>query len=885
MASELLATKLRIPPRTHLLVRRARLIDALEEAVPCHKLTLVAAPAGYGKTTLLADWARSTSLPVAWLSLGEEDNDVARFFRYLLSAWEREWPGIGESRLGLLLEAKEPNPDAILTAFTNVASDLPDPMVFVLDDIHLIDDPAIYEALAFLLDHLPPGVHFVLAGRDEPPLPLARYRARQEQFDIDTADLQFQLEETEAFLNDEMRLDLAGDRIASLHGQLEGWIAGTQMVALTLRRSDRPVEDIVISGRHRFIADYLSEDVLAQLSDDIRRFMLRTSILDRFSSPLCDAVTGGHEGQAMLEEIEREHLFVVPLDDNREWYRYHRLFAEFMQAELQRGYPDEVADLHCRAARWYLTSDLSEPAFQHAVAANDPELAVQIVDRYYLIQLHGGELNVLRAWIDAVPAEWHVTYPQFDLIRSALLAMEGKVADCIRCLDDVEGRLTPPETDEMRWQLARVASYRCFIACFRNDLVSAEALADQALRELRADDIGARASIYHALGDTYSRNGRWEDARQAYLKVLEYGRHYAGQMQAAHVFGALADLELRQGRLQVAAAYWRKGLDAVQSPANWGRLPAPVIGWVYVRMGELLYERNDLAGAWDHVSRGLERAEAGGDIRTTIAGCLFAGRIRLTEGDIDAATAYLERARPLVDATSFPEWTSRFERLQLELWLATDRLRAAVNWSDSMLAGDVLRERPEPEVAQLATARALIVKGDNQSIDRALGLLSPLLRVAEAGGRAGIQIEGLALQALAHWQRGDRPAALTALEQALRLAEPEDYQRLFADYGLPMARILQEARSREILPVYVDRLLDACGATGRERPFLAEPLTEREQEILELIAAGLTNREIADRLSIAVETVKKHTGNIYGKLAARGRTEAVARGRELALLR
>ena len=335
MQSSALATKIQIPPQTHRVVRRARLVDALEHGVPDHKLVLISAPAGYGKTTLLAQWAHTSSLRVAWLSLGEEDNDPDRFFRYLLAAWETVHPGIRESPLGLLLGALEPDRDAVLSAFINVANDLPDHTVFVLDDVHLIEDASIHEALTFLLDHLPPTLHFVLAGRAEPPLPLARYRARNELLELRSEDLQFLAEETTALLNLLMERELAEDAIISLHGQLEGWVAGLQLASLTLRHQDEAAP-VVISGRHRFIADYLSEDVLDHLPEETRRFLLQTSILDRLCGSLSDAVIGTSGGQEMLEHLERENLFLVPLDASQEWFRYHRLFAEFLRAELHR---------------------------------------------------------------------------------------------------------------------------------------------------------------------------------------------------------------------------------------------------------------------------------------------------------------------------------------------------------------------------------------------------------------------------------------------------------------------------------------------------------------------------------------------------------------------
>ena len=419
-------------------------------------------------------------------------------------------------------------------------------------------------------------------------------------------------------------------------------------------------------------------------------------------------------------------------------------------------------------------------------------------------------------------------------------------------------------------------------------MTQAETLAERALGYLPELDLSWRPGIYAALGDTYRQNGRWDEAKQCYLKALVVTDSPPLRFMSAHVFGALADLALRQGHLREANAYWSKALAVIQDRENWGRLELPVNGWVYIRLGELLYERNELADAWAHLSQGLERAELGGDVRALIAGYLIAGRARLTEGDIEAAFEHLERARPLVEKAPFANWTSRFERFQLEVWLAQDRLRAAVDWAETALRDGALEGRSESEASQLAIARVLIAKGDAPSIERARTLLERLYQTAQVEGRMGVAIEALVLQALADWRRGEGADAMTSLEHALRLAEPEGYVRLFADLGLPMARLLQEARSRAVMPDYVARLLAAFGAdltspasTGQALP---EPLTHREQEILELVAAGLTNQEIADRLVISPETVKKHTGTIYGKLGVGNRTEAVAKARALDLL-
>jgi LuxR family maltose regulon positive regulatory protein len=868
-------------------VNRPRLIDALERGILDYKLVLISTPAGYGKTTLLAQWAHESHFSVAWLSVGEEDNDPDRFLRYLLTAWEEAQPGVRDSALGVLLGGLLPDRDAVLAAFVNVACDAPDHVVFVLDDYHLIEDPSIHQALTFLLDHLPPTLHVVLAARADPPLPLARFRARHQLLELRAEHLAFLEEETWRFLNGLMGLDLAPDEVVSLHARLEGWIAGLQLASLTVGRRHDETDSPVVSGRHRFIADYLSEDVLAGQSDEVRRFLLRTSVLDALSGPLCDAVTETAGGQATLERLERANLFLVPLDDRREWFRYHRLFADFLRTELVRHHPDEETHLHRRAARWYLANDLPEPAFHHAVAGDDPELVLQIGEHYFDLKLLNGEFRMLERWLESLPERWRSDYPLIGLFRAGVMLFTGALDVGARCIDEVEQGLERAEIEDKRWDMARVFAVRCALACFQNDLQAAEDYADRALQDLPEEDHVFRAAIHHALGDTYRRNGRWEEARGCYLTVLGLVHEPAYRIRSAHVHGALAYLELLRGRLRDAAAHWREAIAVIQEQESFGSIPLPLIGWVHIRAGEILYEWNELEEAGDHVARGLERSELGGDVRAMIAGYLLASRLHLTAGDVGAANEYLERARPLDDQARFPDLGSRFQRCQIELWLAQDRLRAAVDWADVTLSEDRVRVGQDDEVAHLAAARVLIVKGDAPSLDHALALLQRLLQAAEAEERLGVQIEALALRALAHAKRGDSTSAMTALERALRLAEPEGYVRLFADLGLPMARLLQDARSRDVMPDYVGKLLAACdadlaapGAGGG----LPEPLSPRELEVLGLIAAGLTNREIADQLAISPETVKKHTAGIFGKLGVGNRTEAAARARAFDLL-
>jgi LuxR family maltose regulon positive regulatory protein len=885
----LLATKVRIPPQPQHVVRRARLLDALDEAVPRHRLTLVSAPAGYGKTTLLSQWARESNFPVAWLSIDPEDNDVERFFRYLLAAWEEAQPGAIESPAGLMLSGLEPDMQAVLEAFVNAASNVPGQIAFVLDDYHLIEEESIHRALGFLIDHLPSQARFVLAARAEPPIPLARYRARREVAELHVDDLEFRQDETADFLNDRMGLDVPREQAATLQQQLEGWVAGLQMVALTLRRGLTAADRLSVSGRHRLIADYLSENVVSDLQPRMRRFLLRTSILDRLSGPLCDAVTGEQGSQDLLEALERENLFVVPLDDNREWFRYHLLFADYLRAELARRHPDEVAELHRRAARWYLAHELPDQALHHAIQADDVEIGTEVFDTYTNVKLNSGELGTVKRWLELVPKQWTTDYPVIGLARSGLFAFMGAVDECLRCVNELEERLTPPSSAQERVQLGKVSAVRCAIACIQNDVEQAESYAGRALHDLTGPDDPFLHLVYSALGDAYRRTGRWDEARQMYHKLLDLPYSPATPIHSVHIYGALADLELLQGRLHEAAAYWQKALKGIHDRVTWGALPLPLIGWVYIRMGEILYEWNELEAARDHLSRGLERAELGGDVRAMIVGYLLGVRLKLAAGEQEAAAEYLEKARPLVEGAQFDDLAARFERLQLEIWLAQDKVHAASSWADEHLAAGGPGETAEGEVRRVAQARALIARGDLASLERALAVDERVLREVELEGREGVVVEALALRSLGLWKRGDHPGAMTSLERALRMAEPEGYVRLFVDLGLPMARLLQEARDRGVMPQYVERLLGAFGsvtpAPERGGAALPEPLSQREEEVLALIAAGLTNREIAERLIISAETAKKHVGNICDKLGVRNRTEAAARARELGLLK
>jgi LuxR family transcriptional regulator, maltose regulon positive regulatory protein len=888
MDSSFLATKLQIPPALQHLVARDRLINLLERDVTSHKLTLVTAPAGYGKTTLVAQWARTTRLPVGWLTIGKEENDTDRFFRYFYAAWRTIQPEIESGPVDILLGGVAPDRDAVLAAFINVGYELPDHVALVLDDADAIDDPENLQALTSFLDHLPPNLHLVMTGRGTPSLPLARYRARQELLEIDADQLRFAPEEAEKLLNATLTLGLGSDDLVNLNAQLEGWAAGLHLVSLTLRDRERSLDALRISGQHRHIADYLGQEVLARTASELRRFLMQTSILDRLCASLCESVTGRTDSQMVLQEIESAGLFLMPLDNRREWFRYHSIFAEVLEEQLHKLPLGEVNELHRSAARWYLDNDLVDRAFDHAVAGNDIELVSHIVDSHVITKLECGEFKEIARWIETIPNAWYEKHPILELSQIAYSVFTGAFDVSLVRIDSIEARLQQVPDKERSRNLAKTAVARCAIACFRNDLPLAEHYANQALTDLDASDFAYRANAHHALADTYRRNGRWEEARTHYLQLLTLTDDPDFRLRSAHVYGALADLELTLGRLRLAGDYWRKALEAIQQQSSWGRLPLPMIGWVYLRTAELLYEWNRLEEAKEYVSRGMVPAEVGGDVRALIAGHLLASRLALTGEKLHEAETALDLVRALIEQAMFPDLISRFERMQLELWLAQDRLRAAVTWADDVLDDVDLNQRPERALAILAIARVLIVKRDARSGSEALTLLGALLPEAERTGRIGLTIETLALRALAQWSGDEQAEAMESIERALRQAEPEGYVRLFVDLGLPMGRLLQDAHLRGVMPDYIGRLLAAfdleAAVESSADSAIPEPLTRREQEVLNLLAAGLTNREVAEKLVVSPETVKKHTGNIYGKLGVGHRTEAVAKARSLDIL-
>lgn len=881
-------TKLNIPRNPPGLVPRPQLVSRLQELVSSHRLTLISAPPGYGKTTSLTEWARSTGSSVAWISLSSDEDSLESFLRYIHAAWERVDPQVAESNFGVLLASQGSAVPDLLAAFLNLANQLKTDLVVVLDDFHLIESPEVLEGLAYWIDNLPPPLHFVISTRSQPDLPLHRYRARGQVAEIGSQDLRFDQREAAEFLHSRMGLDLPYDELQELQTELEGWAAGLQLAALgSGGTSIDPARHSSVTGRQRYLAEYLSRDVLDRLPTELQDFMLSTSILDRLSASLCEALTGRADSQAILGQLERENLFLQALDNQRHWFRYHNLFGDYLQGELEARHPERLPDLHRRASLWLAEHGQPETAFKHALQSGDSTLVLELADRHIPIKISRGELKLVDGWLRSIPAEWFERHPMLVLGRAAYSAMTGDFQAAMTDMKSVEHSLEHAESREAAQLRARLSAFYCATACMQNDVDAAQSFGSRASQTLPEEDVFYHGLINGSLGDTYRAIGRWDEAERHYHRALAHSKDTPLHFMGIHAYGGLADLSLQRGDLRAAADHWRQAISISQEPDSWGAVPLPVVGWAYVRLAEILYEWNDLDQAAELLEKGLERSELGGDVRAMIAGHVLHAKLAVAGREFDSARQHLDRAGNLLQESDFPDWTARFERVRLDYWLAQENTAEARVWVDRQLDSDRQESPPESPAVLLGAARALLQVGSQSTTEQAQDLLARIKTNARDHGRDGELLQCLALEAIALWQQRDKAGALSTLTQALRLAETQGYTRTLIDLGLPFARLVQEARSRDVRPEQVERLLAVLedefdeSTTG---PPLTEPLTERELEVLQLLAAGLTNREIGEELVISPGTVKKHTANIYGKLNVGSRTAAAARARELSLL-
>jgi LuxR family maltose regulon positive regulatory protein len=907
MSAPILATKLYIPPPRPKIVLRPRLIERLNEGIHC-KLTLISAPAGFGKTTLVSEWVAGCERPVAWLLLDEGDNDPTRFLTYLVASLQTITANIGERVLSVLLSPQPPPTESILTALLNEITTITENFVLVLDDYHVIDSKPVDEALTFLLEHLPPHMHLVIATREDPHLPLARLRARGQLTELRAADLRFTPAEATGFLNQVMGLNLSVEDIAALETRTEGWIAGLQLAALSMQgRSDAASFIQAFTGSHRFVLDYLVEEVLQRQPEGIQSFLLKTAILDRLCGSLCDAVTGREDSKGMLETLERGNLFIIPLDDQRQWYRYHPLFAEVLQARLLDEQPDQVFSLHQRASEWYEHNGSAADAIRHALAAKDFERAAILIE-FAVPEMRrnrqGATVTEL-GWLKALPDELVRLRPVLSVDYAYALFGGGELEDVEARLRDAEWWLdTTADTagmvvvDEEEFQRlpGMIALLRAAHALVRGDMPETVKNARRVL-DLAPEDahlmLGGAAS---QLGLAAWTSGDLEAARRMTADGMANVR-LAGYISAA-IGGArvLADIQIAQGHLHEAMSTYERALQWATEPG------APVqrgAADMYVGMSDLHREHNDLKTATQHLLTSQALGEPAGLSPNPYRWCAAMARIREAQGDLDGALVLLDQAEHLYDSALSPNVRPIATR-KTRVWVAQGRLGEALGWAreQGLSVEDDLSYLREFE--HITLARVLLGRYQSDRADRsileAMGLLERLLKAAEERGGKGSAIEILVLQAIAYHAQGDIPAALKPLQQALRLAEPEGYVRMFLDEGSSMLQLLREASAREIMPVYSDKLLAAFEAeplrssgesllpTPPASKNLIEPISQRELEVLRLFKTELSGPEIARELVIALSTVRTHTKSIYSKLNVNNRRAAVKRAEELHLI-
>ncbi|MGD8584244.1 MAG: LuxR C-terminal-related transcriptional regulator [Chloroflexota bacterium] len=878
MLKNLLRTKLHIPPRRPNLVPRSQLIDRLNDGLASsHKLTLLSAPAGFGKTTLLGEWIAGCQRPTAWLSLDAGDDDLTRFLTYLVAALQTVVADIGQMVMSVLQSPQMPPVETILTSLVNEITAVPDDFILVLDDYHLIEERGVNEALVFLLEHLPPQMHLVIATREDPNLPLARLRARGQLTELRVADLRFTMAEGADFLNQVMGLNLSAEDVAALENRTEGWIAGLQLAALSMRGHEDKAGFIEsFTGSHYFVLDYLVEEVLEQQPEDVQDFLLRTSVLDRLCGPLCDALMPDRalSGQETLEYLAQANLFIVPLDDERRWYRYHHLFADLLRQRLPQRVAlpatdaeRAMADLHIRASAWFEASGLLFEAFHHAAAAGDVARAERLIQGEGMPLQFRGLVNPILHWLESLPRSAFEGRPSLWVTYASALTMTGQL------IDSVEEKLQAAETalqegqqdDKTRDLIGHMAAIRAMLAVPKNDLETIITQSQRALDYLHPDNLPVRTTTTWTLGYAYQIQGQRAAAGQAYADAVAISQASGNLMVTIAAMTCLGQVQESENQLHQAAETYRRVLALTGDP------PWPAACEAYLGLARVLYQWNELDTARQYEQQSACLAAQLVNIDTPVASAVNLARLELARADVAGALATLARAEQLARQKHFLHWLPEIAALHVQALLRQGDLAAA----------DRLAQAHELPLSQ---ARVRLAQGDPAG---ALTLLEPARRQAEAKGWPDERLRVTVLQAMAYQAHGEEDEALQHLTEALALAEPGGFIRIFLNEGPPMMALLLQAARQGIAPTYVRRLQAAFGEVEEgalAAQALIEPLTDREVEVLRLLRSDLSGPEIARELMVSLNTMRTHTKNIYTKLGVNSRRAAVGRAEELGLV-
>ena len=882
MMTPILTTKLHIPSSSSNVIQRARLFETLDNGLE-HKLILISASAGFGKTTLVASWLETKQHPVAWLSLDENDSDVSRFLLYLISALQTVDPSIGQGILPVLTSPQSPSMDLILTQLVNDLAQIPDDFMLVLDDYHMIDSPEIDEAINFLLNHSSPQIHIIITTREDPNLPLARLRVRGQLNEIRAADLRFTTDEASEFLNSMMGLDLSSNDFVALEQRTEGWIAGLQLAAISIQGQDDKAQFLAeFTGSHHYIMDYLIEEVLSQQTAEVRQFLLYTSILDRLNGDLCDAVTGQTGSHTTLEQLEKRNLFVIALDHSRDWFRYHHLFADVLQVRLNREAPEVLATIHRHAAKWYVANGYVPEAIRHAFLAEDYPLVARFLELVWsdvdLLSMAGRKWF---KWAKQLPEDFVLTQPIMCLGFAWGLVNHGDIQGGEYYLQHAENFVNRSLTegvahDEPEWEMLSTAmlSAHAYIAMAKKQFDQAMQYAQESLARSTNPDHVSHRQASALLGIASWASGNLEAAESALENHL-----FSGNFLESGIISHLGDLRIELGKLQDAQQIYQDGLARIDEFSFVGKEA------IYRGFAIFLLELGDL----DSFKMYLDMSKSLGE---QMAVPSWKGRYDATEaryyvmiGDYDTALERLEDAEPHYLPTPIKALKPIPAR-KARIWLLQGHLDKVKRWAvEQDIVAKALHYSKEYEhitLAQLYIAQYRQSKQENLH-EQANELLAQLLSAAETGSRLRSVIEIQLLRAQLVAVSGDLEIALSIFDKALDLAAPQGYVALFVIAGDDIKSLLQRSKHpyiRHLLAAFPDvQEIPSHSQTG-----LFELLSERELEVLTLIADGLSNREISKRLFIALDTVKGHNRLIYQKLQVRRRTEAVARARELGLI-
>jgi LuxR family maltose regulon positive regulatory protein len=834
----------------------------------------------------------------AWLSVDKEDNDPERFWTYFVAALQSVQSGLGQRALEMLETGKAPSIRAVLTTLVNDISEARGDFVLVVDDYHEITSKSVHESLAFLIDHLPPRAHLVLATRVDPPLPLARLRVRGQLNELRASDLRFTTHEATAFFNDIMELGLTTDNVRALESLTEGWIASMRMAAVTMQGCENIPSFIAeFAGTHRHIMDYLVEEVLGRQRASVQQFLVRTSILDRLSAPLCNAVTGGDNAQEMLDHLQSANLFIVPLDESRKWFRYHHLFSDLLRDRLQKTQADRIPILHRRASEWFEREGLTSEAIQHALAAKNLDRAADLIESVAVPLVSQGKTSAPQGWLEKLPEDVILSRPWLCIGLANVRAARGQLAGVQSLVEAAEAVLSRSgrarrDAESDRRIRNHLTSLRIPLFLARGETDEAIRLCQEAIEQSADDQPTVRCMSVLLLGLAHWMKGDMSKAVPHLEEATVYGQTTGNFFITLVAMGHLADIRVRQGRLHEAAEVSRK---AIRLGTEWGGgEPLPATSYAHICLAQILYQWNEIEEAIHYVNRAIELGRQG--VQLTIAVIAVPGLAPLTElmGQTTALSDALDELEGVATASRSAVMARVTASWRARLSLARGDIGQALQWAASMEGSKGGRDEGVEfalEFESLTLARLKIARGQLAGVP---AILEQVRKRAEAEGRMGSVLEVLVLLATTLRALGRSEEAMATLQRALSLGEPEGYVRVFVDAGEPMAELLRSALAQPIMPDYVSGLLASFGATtagdgsatysGHRVRHALEPVTGRELEVLKLLAAGASNKQIAEELVLVTGTVKAHLLNIYRKLDVHNRTQAVARARELNLL-